>query len=174
MPYNDFGMDDVKNVKYGAFYAPCFLSRMTDREPHQKSERCARVMTAAQIRQDILHNIRMILNSKSRMSDAELGEDRTVTASVLGFGLQDFCGENKSDASVEKLKKGIVDQLVCFEPRIIPSSIQVKMSGRSEELNYICEFEISGTVDAAALSGEILLRSSLDLETGAASVSFAE
>ncbi|MBQ3034177.1 MAG: GPW/gp25 family protein [Deferribacterales bacterium] len=167
-------MERINKVKYGDFFSPCFLSKITDKEPHQRTERYNRAMSLAQIKQDILLNIRMILNSKSRASNAEFGGDKAVLSSVLCFGLYDFCGENKSDASMERIKDGIVEQLVYFEPRLDPLSIQVKISDNNEDLKYICELEISGVISVEGVSDEILLKSSLDLETGAVWVDFAE
>lgn len=150
------------------------LSRLTDAEPHVRTERYFRSATGAQLKEEVLRNIEMILNSKSRLSDEDLGGEKYLLNSVLGFGLSDFCGESRSYETMEKLKENIIKQLIYFEPRIEPASIEIKMLDAPDSLSHIREMEISVVIDAKSLNANLTFVSRIDLETGGVLVHFAK
>lgn len=151
-------------------FSPCLLSRLIDREPQIKTEHNPLMVTAEQLRMDVLRNLEIIFNSRSRLSDAELGYSKEMTTSVLGFGLSDFCGISRNSDAAEHLQAAIAKQIQCFEPRIRKESLEVSIlpgEGRATEL----EFQISGTIMVAPLKEEVLFTSKVDLETGGVSIS---
>ncbi len=151
-------------------FPPCLLSRLIDREPQIKKEHNPLMITAEQLRMDVLQNLEIIFNSRSRLSDAELAYSQEMTTSVLGFGLSDFCGISRNSDAAEHLQIAIARQIQCFEPRILKESLEVSIipaEGNAKEL----EFQISGIIMVAPLKEEILFTSKLDLETGGVAIS---
>lgn len=155
---------------------PCLLMRLTDNNPNVKTEVYSHGLSVRQLKRDILWNIEVLLNSRSRPARSELlpyGE--TVANSVLGMGLSDFCGHTHSLDTRENLRKEILLQLKVFEPRLRADTIQVKLADKDEAGNgSIVEMEITGLINVQPLKEELIFRSKLNLETGVATVSSME
>lgn len=165
-------MDDSKPIYSKVGFLPCFLTRLTDSDPHVMTEKY--FATPGQLKEDVLRNIEMILNSKSRLSDTELGDEQCLLNSVLGLGLADFCGESRSYQTFERLKHNIVTQLVYFEPRIEPASIEVKLLEKAGSLNHVREMEIAVVIEAKSVNLGLRFLSRIDLETGGVSIHIAK
>ena len=165
---------DQNAVRSGERFMPCVLSRLTDTNPQIKVEHYSRVITLKQLRRDIVQNVELILNSRSHPSRAELENDPLLLNSVLGFGLSDFCGHSHARERLSLIEQEIVNQIRCFEPRINPESLTVRINV-DESRNY-SDFlvEISGMVQAAPLAGEILFFSRIDVESGVAEIKYNE
>lgn len=118
-----------------------------------------------QLKKEISFNIESILNSRSRPSFKELNEDPVVQFSVIGMGIDDFCGCQHSDATVKKLKQQMREQLRHFEPRLDPESIDVTVKGE-EGRKGVLIMEITGRICVKPFEGEYLCSYTLDLETG--------
>lgn len=147
------------------------MTRLVDNEPESKIDKTSRTFTVEQVKEDVMKNIEMILNSSSRPSEKELGGNPWVVGSVLGFGLADFCGTSHSVDYVEELRKRIYFQIATFEPRIKKETLEVDLveetNGTSKDLALL----INGIIHIAPLNEEISFISKLDLELGKATVS---
>ena len=155
---------------------PCILERLTDRNPQSATEHFCRGISIKQLKQDILWNIEMILNSRSHPGRAELGDDESICNSVLGMGLPDFCGMSHRQEQLEKLREEILRQLRCFEPRINADSLKVTLLHEKQVVsgNSVLEMEIQGQIEVAPLREELVFQSRLDLESGTASIKILE
>jgi type VI secretion system protein ImpF len=91
---------------------------------------------------------------------------------VLNFGLPALSGETASQLDTLALENGIKQALQRYEPRILPSTLEVKALMRENELDHhnVVSIEIRGTLWAHPLPIELLLRTDLDLETGEARI----
>lgn len=161
---------DSNKFDYG-LYSPCLLNKLTDNEPHIRSENYSKKVSVNVIKEDVLNNISMILNSKSRINSSKLQGDSVLLDSVLAFGLEDFCGENKSEESLNKLQNAIIKQIKTFEPRLKKTSLEVKLLSSGESLNYLYHFEISGIIEIGSITDKVVFKTSLDLENGSVKVS---
>lgn len=119
-----------------------------------------------QLKKEISTNIESILNSRARPSLAELRNDPQLHFSVIGMGLDDFCGSHQTDATIEKIRKDMKDQLIHFEPRLNPDSIVVTVRGEFENRRGSLIMDISGRINVKPFEGEYLCAYRLDLETG--------
>ena len=165
MPYrlgrkNSFTKEQGKEI-------PCILKRLTDFEPAEKSERPETMSGEKQFRDDIFENIEMLFNSRAHASLGDLKGYEDVEASVLGYGVMDFCGRQSSSASREALRDHIFNQLCLFEPRLDPASIAVEPHEAKGGASAVA-FRISGLTRPKELEGEIALIVTLDLESGIA------
>jgi type VI secretion system protein ImpF len=159
-------------VKEEAKYRPFVLKRLTDMEPQTKRELPYGLETVNQLKEDIFNNIEMLFNSRSHAASGEAGGWVEVENSVLGFGVKDFCGRTSSDDYREELRQHIMKQLRVFEPRLDPSSLTVDFS--QERDGSILEYAISGVIKAKEVNEEVKFFSSLDLESGSASLSITD
>lgn len=164
----------VKNIKSEDRFMPCVLERLTDKNPQINSERYSRGVSIAQLKQDVLWNIELILNSRSHPSFAELDNDGELNSSVLGMGLPDFCGISHSAISREQIRKEIIRQLICFEPRIDPDSLEVNDVTNADGRTSILNVEVRGVIKVYPLREEFVFRAKLDLESGNTMVNISE
>lgn len=125
------------------------------------------------LRHEILQNITLILNSHSHPRLADLKGDQSLAFSVLGMGLADFCGHSYASLSLSQLQQRIKEQIVYFEPRLDPSSVQVllltdPLSSVTERSGHTINLEISAKIHPRLLAGQVFNCSTvLDLESGA-------
>lgn len=125
------------------------------------------------LRHEILQNITLILNSHSHPRLADLQGDQSLAFSVLGMGLADFCGHSYASLSLSQLQQRIKEQIVYFEPRLDPSSVQVllltdPLSSVTERSGHTVQLEISAKIHPRLLAGQVFRCSTvLDLENGA-------
>ena len=125
------------------------------------------------LRHEILQNITLILNSHSHPRLAELNGDQSLAFSVLGMGLADFCGHSYASLSLSQLQQRIKEQIVYFEPRLDPTSVQVllltdPLSSVTERSGHTINLEISAKIHPRLLAGQVFNCSTvLDLESGA-------
>lgn len=125
------------------------------------------------LRHEILQNIILILNSHSHPRLADLKGDPSLAFSVLGMGLADFCGHSYASLSLSQLQQRIKEQIVYFEPRLDPDSVQIllltdPLSSVTERSSHTINLEISAKIHPRLLAGQVFRCSTvLDLESGA-------
>ncbi|GHV83867.1 hypothetical protein AGMMS50212_12070 [Spirochaetia bacterium] len=161
-------------TKEQARYKPYLLSRLTDYEPNVKKETADRLITTKQLKKDIFDNIEMLFNSRSHPSLKELNGWEDLENSVLGYGISDFCGRMHSKSNEDFLRSHIQKQLQDFEPRMKRETVNVDFSSSENSSESLMEFLISGVIEAGEVSEEVRFVSKIDLETGAAELSYAK
>lgn len=127
------------------------------------------------LKEEILQNIALILNSRSHLSMDGSKQSQAVQFSVLGLGLADFCGQSHNQKRLAVLKQQILEQIIAFEPRLEPSSIQITLLDRENELgpnspNYV-NLEIKARLKASLSHELFTCVSRVDLDSGNSAVS---
>lgn len=121
--------------------------------------------------QEILRNITLILNSHSHPRLNDLQGDEQLAFSVLGMGLGDFCGRSYSYLSLSQLQQLIYAQIVYFEPRLDPESVQVRLltdSTNPARASYTVSMDITAKIRPCLLENQVFSCTTvLDLESGA-------
>lgn len=152
-----------------------FLPTLWSRLGGCDSQALAADEQVALLKEEILQNIALILNSRSHLSVDSGKQSKVVQFSVLGLGLTDFCGQNHNLARLALLKQQILEQIIHFEPRLEPASIQITLLDRENELgpnspNYV-NIEIKARLKVS-LSHELFsCVSRIDLDSGNSAVS---
>jgi type VI secretion system protein ImpF len=149
---------------------PALLDRLTDDNPEnrQPEPREARVINKNRFRQGVLRDLAWLLNA-TRMANAdELAGFDQVEGSVINYGLPSLSGETASTVDVLDLEHRIRKALEFYEPRILPSTLEVRALFSENELHQhnVVSIEIRGSLWAHPIPLEMLLRTDLDLETG--------
>ena len=124
-----------------------------------------------QLKKEISFNIESILNSRSRPSLKELNDDPEIGFSVIGMGIDDFCGCQHTEATINRIKKQIHDQLIHFEPRLSPETVNISIKAVDEGRRGLLSMEISGRICVQPFEEEYQCTYRLDLETGIPSLS---
>ncbi|SAK83082.1 type VI secretion system lysozyme-like protein [Caballeronia calidae] len=154
---------------------PALLDRLTDDDRARRAEPPgARWIGAEHLRAAVLRDLAWLLNTRN-------GEDGFVDwaafghaqASVLNYGMRPLVGRPMSGVEHMSVEASIRDAIVRFEPRIEPGSVEVRSvrdapgDAAGERRHNMLMFEIRGTLWSVPHPVEFVLRSDLDLETGA-------
>lgn len=142
------------------FYLPSLLSRLSKEDADSFSD-------IEMLKEEILDNIFMLLNSRVRPEKKDLENDPFLYRSVLGYGLSDFCGISNNSSNVDNLLKEIREQVEFFEPRLDPASIKVqKVKNKDKDLPANVKIAISGRISVPPYTDEVNFLFTLDLESG--------
>lgn len=163
----------------GTRWTPCVLTKFLDNNPQRQERSVADNETEelgyACLRREILENIEMILNSRSHPLRSQLGNDSVISSSVLGFGLDDFCGKTNAELNVSAFMLSIAEQIKNFEPRLDPNSVQVTLLNHNENLNnrpHEINISIFARIAVQPYQENIICVSKLDLDVGRSFVNF--
>jgi type VI secretion system protein ImpF len=91
-----------------------------------------------------------------------------VQSSVINFGLPALSGETASSLDITRLEDGIREAILSYEPRILPSTLEVQavIAENQMDQHNVVSIEIRGNLWAHPVPIEFLLRTDVDLETG--------
>ena len=160
----------------GTRLQPSLLDRLTDEHPQRKSEPLeARLMSGEGLRASVLRELRWLFNAAGQPRDINGGFHPYTSASVLNYGLPNFVGGFAASVDVPRLHTAIREAIVRFEPRILPSSIEIERAGgdqADESLKQIA-LVIRALLWFRPAPLAIVLRTQIDLEDGGVTVNEA-
>lgn len=149
---------------------PALLDRLIDDDPANQApeppER--RVMNRTRIREAVLRDLAWLFNATNLGGGVGLAGLEHVERSVINYGLPPLAGETASSLDIVELERLIQRAIEAFEPRILPESLEVEPVVIDDELHRrnVVSINIRGALWAQPVPLEILLRTSVDLETG--------
>jgi type VI secretion system protein ImpF len=148
---------------------PALLDRLTDDEPDKKQEpRERRVLSKSRMRAAVLRDLAWLFNTTRLETGTDLLHAPYARRSVINFGLPAFSGMVASSLDVADLARAIRQAILDFEPRIIPTTLQVRTLVDAGQLDHhnVIGVEIQGHLWAQPVPLELLVRTEIDLETG--------
>jgi type VI secretion system protein ImpF len=148
---------------------PALLDRLTDEHPDQRQEpREQRTLSKARVRQAVLRDLAWLFNTVKLEASVDLSRAPQVRRSVVNFGLSALSGKTASTLDAVALTNAVKQAIVDFEPRIVPSTLQVRTVIDPGQLDHhnIIGVEIQGHLWAQPVPLELLVRTEIDLETG--------
>lgn len=148
---------------------PALLDRLTDDEPEKKVEPLeARVFSKRRLRQAVLRDLAWLFNATQLEAVDDLSATPLVRRSVLNFGLPALSGQAASSFDISDLARAIREAIIAFEPRILPSTLEIKTLIESGQLDHhnVIGVEIRAHLWAQPVPLEFLVRTEIDLETG--------
>jgi type VI secretion system protein ImpF len=146
---------------------PALLDRLIDDEPDKKVEsRENQSINRTRLRQAALRDLAWLFNA-TRLGDLQAYPH--AHQSVVNYGLPALSGETASTLDAVALETAVRDAILTFEPRIIPATLQVDALVTEMQLDHhsVISIQIRGHLWAQPVPIELLLRTELDLETGA-------
>lgn len=153
----------------GTRLTPSLLDRLTDHKPQQKKEVLSALsMNKRDYRASVLRDIGWLLNTTNSDSAIDFSEYSYAQKSVLNYGVVALSGQYLVDDDRSMIAASISRALTTYEPRIIPSTLQVKalpMDDGYAARNQL-SLEIKGQLWSEPYPLEFLLRSHIDLEIG--------
>src|ERR1051325_4639249 len=107
---------------------PSLLDRLTDDDPERKQEsRDRRVLSPARLRECVRRDLTWLLNTTNLASSQNLDAEPNVARSVLNYGMPDLAGHTASSVDVRSLERMLLKVIWDFEPRLVKSSVKVKL-----------------------------------------------
>lgn len=153
-------------------HLPCLLDRLSDDEPdNQQESRRKRSITIRQYRDEVIRDLDWLLNSGNLSATEDLESYPLVAESVLNYGMPDLTGITASSIDTHEIERLLKRAVVSFEPRLLRHTVKVRamVSSDSSSVNSL-SFEITGDLWAAPVPERLYLKTEVDLETGAFSV----
>ena len=149
---------------------PTLLDRLTDHHPSRSKDTPTElVISRKQLRQIIMRDLAWLLNATRMESEVDFAYHPHARQSTVNFGLPAFSGRRATDVKLEDLQSELQQAIVQFEPRIVPNTLQVlgmTMEDAVGAAHNLIVFEIRGQIWSTPYPIEMLLKSSIDLETG--------
>lgn len=145
---------------------PSLLDRLTDDEPGNRHDSPAsRMLSMNQLKASVLRDLTWLLNATSLLNPAAKRHN-SVGTSVINFGLPPLAGHSVSSIDVHAIEGFIHQAIIAYEPRILPSTLQVRAHASTHMNVNALSFEIEGDLWAQPVPLPLLLRTELDLESG--------
>ena len=149
---------------------PSLLDRLIDDDPGSVQEPVERrVLSRSQMRAAVLRDLTALLNC-TRLSDRDNLLAAAVHAgnSVLNYGVPSISGVTAASIEVSVIVRAVRGAIIRFEPRILPDSLVVSAILDDSTLDWhnLVSLKISGLLWAQPVPLEMLIRTTLDLETG--------
>lgn len=173
MPSNDANDDPGASLRTWARdrLQPTLLDRLTDHSPSRAKDTSTElVISRKQLRQIIMRDLAWLLNATRMESEIDFEFHAHARQSTINFGLPAFSGRRATDVKLDDLQSELRQAIILFEPRIVPSTLQVvgmTMDDTVGAVHNLIVFEIRGQIWSTPYPIEMLLKSSIDLETGA-------
>ena len=152
---------------------PSLLDRLTDDEPDKLQEsRDKRVLSSQRLRDSVRRDLNWLFNTTSLTAMQSLDLFPEVERSTVNYGLPDLAGRTASSIDHDSFERMLKRAIWDFEPRLIRTSVRVKLVIEQSELNHnaMC-ISIEAELWSQPLPLRLFLRTDLDLETGDAMVS---
>ncbi|WP_322401727.1 type VI secretion system baseplate subunit TssE [Massilia luteola] len=143
---------------------PSLLDRLTDDEPDQEVEsRERRVLSVRSLREGVLRDLAWLLNTTNLLSVSDVPRLPHLASTVLNYGMPDMSGASLANMNAADLERAIRQAIWDFEPRLIRSSVSVKVMPQQESISKIM-FEIQADMWAQPYPERLFLKTELDLD----------
>ncbi len=131
-----------------------------------------RVFTMRRLREAVFRDISWLLNSMSLDSTEDLSRYPEVERSVLNYGMPTLAGRQMSSIDPASTAERIVRAISAFEPRLSKVRV-VPESRRYGEESFAVAFQVEAELWGQPVPQHLVLRTSIDLNSGSISVSEA-
>ena len=151
---------------------PSLLDRLTDEEPNKTQEsRERRALTQQYLRESVRRDLAWLFNAVNLSAVQELRDCPQVLHSVVNYGLPDLSGHTLGSVDVLELERLLGQSIRDFEPRILPSSVKVRLVVDEQRMTHnAIVFDIEGELWAQPMPFHLFLRTEVDLEVGEVTV----
>ena len=148
---------------------PALLDRLTNHEPHQRTERADEVyVNESRLRAALLRDLGWLLNASNASPHFDFDGMADAERSVINYGMPPLAGQLLSELDWKDIESSISRCILGFEPRILADTLVVSLLPSAATLNHhnTLQFEIRCQFWSMPYPLELLLKTSLDLETG--------
>ena len=163
----------MAELTYKERLQPSLLDRLTDdnRESTQESH-TDRLISQRRLRECVRRDLAWLFNTTHLAClQREIREHPLVEQSTLNYGVPDLTGRTASSIDINQLGQQLREAIWNYEPRLVRDSVLVKIDVNAGEMSHnTMTFTIEAMLWAQPLPVHLFWRTSLDLETGTATV----
>ncbi|CAA0094177.1 Uncharacterised protein [BD1-7 clade bacterium] len=151
---------------------PSLLDRLLDDEPETKTEsREKRVLNIRRLKEVVVRDLADLLNALHLEATEDIENYDYVKQSVVNYGVPGLTGFSIHNLDAYVVEKKLREAICHFEPRILRDSLIVRIIKEEDKMsNRSLTFQIEGQVWSMPVPIALLLRTEVDLETGAVQV----
>lgn len=152
---------------------PALLDRLRDDDPANAHETASsRVVTKETLRKYILRDLEWLMNCEQPLSLSKTSQYPEVRESVLNFGMPIFSGKTATSVDFNEICTTLKKSILAFEPRLIAETIEIDLIEFDSllDLHNTVSMQIKAMMWAQPYPIELLLKTSVDLETGSISI----
>lgn len=155
-------------LKRGPTVLVSILDRLLDDEPHNRT-RAEPPKSQNQVLRELKHSVRRdlenLLNTRWRATvwPLKLSE---LQASLVNYGIPDFCGENFGAQDPDELLYCIQFAIRHFEPRLKNVRVTFLENKKGESTDRTLKFRIDAILSVEPIRDRIAFDSSLEMTTG--------
>lgn len=148
------------------------LDRLTDADPTSEIDRREDVVIGlSKLRELVQRDLSWLFNTVSAQSTQDLSSYSELPSSCVNFGIVDLSSFSGNLAALKMLERDLVRSVKAFEPRIIASTLKIKVEHNEQVMNRNrVTFEISGDLWAQPVPLQLFLRTEFNLEDGSVSL----
>lgn len=163
-------MPAAANQRESSRYLPCLLTRLTDEHPFSSADGdfYASCFSPAQLKQDILMNLNMLLNARTNPRESAYLRQHfpEVADSDYLFGIDSITGVSRTSLQPARLADIVRRALVIFEPRLKDDSIHVTPDMERRADKTVVHLDITSRLAVPPLTQDVYFRLRVDMETG--------
>ena len=120
------------------------------------------------LRKHLAYDMGSLMNTVNLDATVSLADVPYVARSVVNYGFDDLSHLSDSDIDTVEVTKLIKRTLMTYEPRLIPDTIEVKVSDDQDESNQRITFDI--TAEMVASPADIPLSFVAEIDQGAGKI----
>ena len=116
------------------------------------------------LRSHLRHDLQVLLNTVNLESSVPLDDTPHVRRSIVNYGLVDLSDRSTAALASEEVIRCIRETLLSYEPRLLPSSLDITVLSQSDQLDHCLRLHISAELlsDPVDFSLEV----EAEIETG--------
>jgi type VI secretion system protein ImpF len=128
-------------------------------------------VTETTLRQSLAEDLNALLNTVNLASAEDLSQFSYVARSILNYGITDITGYSMGENAIEDIAEELRTALTHYEPRLIPSSIEIKRDTSFDDAAQKFRFMISADMHSTPVDVPIEFIAELELDSGKMRVS---
>jgi type VI secretion system protein ImpF len=155
------------------------FDRLSDDSPDRPDDQCPNEpLTPSMLRAVVLRDLGALFNTTRCDPQATAADDDDgrssprclVQRSVLGYGLPALAGRPATSCDALALARALGEAIGHFEPRLEAASILVVPEARVAAPRQVLRYRIEGRLRACAWPETLVMRTEIDLDSGATRV----
>lgn len=124
------------------------------------------------LRKYLLEDLANLMSTIHLEATRDLDDYPRVRTSILNYGVMDVSRLSKAQTDAKSLEKKFRQSLLDHEPRLIPSTVKVKLHDRQDDVSHSVGFDVEAVM--AARPVDVPLEFVAEIDVGAGKVQMAK
>jgi type VI secretion system protein ImpF len=121
-----------------------------------------RGLNDAELKRSVTENVAQIINTIDLQSCADLQPFDYVRKSIINYGVYDLSSMTGEGERVALIEQNLLAAIICYEPRIVRETIEVKRLEASDEVSQKLQLVVRADIKSHPIDVEIDLVADVD------------